>query len=226
LTFSVAGRCSRTGQFGVAVASSSPAVGARCAFVRPGVGAACSQNVTDPRLGPRLLDALAAGVDGPAAVAAVVAAEPHAAWRQLSAIGAAGPAGAHSGARTLGVHGSVTGPDVVVAGNLLATSGVLPAAAAAFGAGSDGILARRLLDALGAGRDAGGEAGPLRSAALVVVADVAWPVCDLRVDWSDADPVTALDGLWARWYPEEDTYLVRALRPAQSPGYGVAGDDR
>ena len=61
VTFSVAGHCARTGRFGVAVSSSSPAVAARCAFVRAGVGAACSQNITDPRLGDRLLDLLALG---------------------------------------------------------------------------------------------------------------------------------------------------------------------
>ena len=58
MTFSIVGRCSRTGAFGVAITSSSPAVAARCAYVRSGVGAATTQNVTDPRLGPALLDAL------------------------------------------------------------------------------------------------------------------------------------------------------------------------
>ena len=61
MTFSLVGRCARTGMLGIAVSSSSPAVAARCAHVRAGVGAVGSQNVTDPRLGPRLLDRLAAG---------------------------------------------------------------------------------------------------------------------------------------------------------------------
>ncbi|OZA84449.1 MAG: fimbrial assembly protein FimA, partial [Azorhizobium sp. 39-67-5] len=47
MTFSIAARCARTGRFGVAISSSSPAVAARCAHVRAGVGAVCSQNVTD-----------------------------------------------------------------------------------------------------------------------------------------------------------------------------------
>ena len=58
MTLSIAGRCERTGQFGIAISSSSPAVAARCAWVRAGVGAACTQNITDPRLGTRLLDLL------------------------------------------------------------------------------------------------------------------------------------------------------------------------
>ena len=69
MTFSIAGRCARTGMLGVAVSSSSPAVAARCAHVRAGVGAVASQNVTDPRLGPRILDGLADG-RAPAAVIA------------------------------------------------------------------------------------------------------------------------------------------------------------
>ena len=72
MTFSIVARCAKTGQFGMAVASSSPAVAARCAYARAGVGAAASQNVTDPRLGPAALDRLAAGLDAEAALDAVI----------------------------------------------------------------------------------------------------------------------------------------------------------
>ncbi len=61
MTLSIAGRCARTGQFGVAISSSSPAVAARCAWARAGVGAACTQNITDPRLGTVLLDRMGEG---------------------------------------------------------------------------------------------------------------------------------------------------------------------
>ena len=60
MTFSLVGRDGATGALGIAVTSSSPAVAARCAHVRAGAGAAASQNVTDPRLGRRLLDLLEA----------------------------------------------------------------------------------------------------------------------------------------------------------------------
>ena len=76
MTLSIAGRCARTGQFGIAISSSSPAVAARCAWARAGVGAACTQNITDPRLGPALLDLLAAGATAPQAMAAVTGEEP------------------------------------------------------------------------------------------------------------------------------------------------------
>ena len=61
MTFSLAGRCQRTGMVGIVVSSSSPAVAARCAHARAGVGAAASQNITDPRLGTELLDLIEAG---------------------------------------------------------------------------------------------------------------------------------------------------------------------
>ena len=60
MTFSLVARCEDTGMFGVAVSSSSPAVAARCAYARAGVGGVASQNITDPTLGPRALDMMLA----------------------------------------------------------------------------------------------------------------------------------------------------------------------
>ena len=77
---------------------------------------------------------------------------------------------------------------------------------------------------LRAGLQAGGEAGPVHSAGLLVADTVAWPVADLRVDWAD-DPVEALAGLWERWAPEADAYVRRALDPSVAPGYGVPGEE-
>jgi uncharacterized Ntn-hydrolase superfamily protein len=231
VTFSVTGRCLTTGRFGVAISSSSPAVAARCAHARAGVGAACTQNVTDPRLGPALLDAIAGGASATDALSSLTGGlvgsrPPSIEWRQLAVIAGTGAPAAYSGARGLGTHGSAFGPDVVVAGNLLAGADVLDAAVDGFGTDTTVTLADRLLAALDAARQAGGEAGPVHSAGLLVVADVAWPVIDLRVDWTDADPVTALTELWRRFAPEEAAYRQRALDPDAAPGYGVAGDDR
>ena len=84
-------------------------------------------------------------------------------------------------------------------------------------------LASRLLDALRAGQAAGGEEGPVRSCGQVV-ADVSWPVTDLRVDWHD-DPIAELARLWAVWRPQEADYVQRALDPTAAPSYGVPGDE-
>lgn len=223
MTFSIAARCPRSGSFGVAVSSSSPAVAARCAHVRAGVGAACTQNVTDPRLGPRLLDLLGGGASAEEAMAAVVGEEATIAYRQLTVVDEAGGTAAFSGDGTLGTHAAVEAQDAVAAGNLLAAGAVPAAMVAAFGEYPDAPLGDRLVAALAAGLAVGGEVGPVRSAGLVVAAEVPWPVADLRVDWAD-DPIGDLARLWRLWRPQLDDYVLRALDPGAAPGYGVPGD--
>ena len=222
MTLSIAGRCQRSGQFGVAISSSSPAVAARCAWARAGVGAACTQNVTDPRLGVALLDAMSTGASATAAMARLTETESLIAWRQLSAIDKSGETAAWSGEHTLGLNGAAEGPNCVAAGNLLASRDVPAAMVGAFAALPEEEIGDRLLAALSEGLRSGGEAGPVHSAGLLIVDDVPWPVTDLRVDWSD-DPISALNALWRLWKPQADAYRVRALDPARAPGYGVPG---
>ena len=81
-----------------------------------------------------------------------------------------------------------------------------------------------LIGAMLAGLAAGGEEGPVHSAGLVIVREVAWPVADLRVDWHDDDPVGALAELWERWKPQLDAYVTRAIDPTKAPSYGVPGN--
>lgn len=223
MTFSIVARCASTGMFGVAVASSSPAVAARCAYARAGVGAVASQNVTDPRLGTRALDLMALGASAPEAIAIVAATAPHAAWRQVTAVDAAGAAAIHSGPNALGIWAEATGPDVACGGNLLANDGVVQAMVDAFAA-SAAPLGDRLIGAMRAALAAGGEAGPVHSAGLKLVRDVPWPVADLRVDWTEDCPIEALAALWTRYEPQLDDYVTRALDPGAAPSYGVPGD--
>jgi len=222
MTFSIVARSAGAELFGVAIASSSPAVAARCAHGRAGVGAVATQNITDPRLGPRVLDALGRGSIARLALDEALFETPFGAYRQLLAVGAAGPPAVHSGARALGLVNAVSGADAAAAGNLLATTAVPPAMLAAFEQ-AEGHLGERLLRALRAGLDAGGEAGPVHSAGLLVVRDVSWPIVDLRVDWSDEDPVLVLESLWRRYAPQIDDYVQRALDPAGAPSFGVPG---
>lgn len=224
MTFSLAARCSRTGQFGVVIASSSPAVAARCGWARTGVGAACSQNVTDPSLGPALLDALADGCAAEQALERVVAGAAHPAYRQLTVVDADGRTAGFSGEQTLGVHAIASGPSAVAAGNLLADKAVPQAMINAFAASDGAELGDRLMAALHAAISAGGEAGPAHSAGLLIVAAVSWPVTDLRVDWSD-DPLAELARLWELWQPQAGDYLARALDPTTARSYGVPGDE-
>ena len=209
--------------FGVAIASSSPAVAARCAHARRGAGAVATQNITDPSLGPQILDGLEHGAGAREALEAALHSTPFGAYRQLIVVSREGVPVVHSGAKALGTVGSAVGVDAAAAGNLLARAEVPAAMIAAF----EGIsipFAARLLHALRAGVEAGGEAGPIHSAGLLVVRDVSWPIVDLRVDWADADPVAELTALWERYEPQVEDYVRRALDPAAAPSFGVPGD--
>lgn len=224
MTFSIAARCAETGMFGLAVSSSSPAVAARCAYARARVGAAASQNVTDPALGPAILDLMEQGGSARQAVERTAAGTKHGTYRQLTAVDGAGQGFVHTGERALGIAGGRTAQDVACAGNLLATAEIPSIMVEAFQL-SGGHLADRLLRAMRAALDAGGEQGPVHSAGLLIVRDVPWPIIDLRVDWAGESPVEELAGLWARYQPQVEDYVTRALDPAQAPGYGVPGDD-
>lgn len=224
MTFSISGRCPRTGEFGIAVSSSSPAVAARCAHARAGAGVVAAQNITDPRLGQQGLAWLAEGMAATDVLARLRASTPFIEYRQLVVLGRAGPAAVFSGSGTLGLHGAAPGADCAAAGNMLADTAVPRRMVEAFEASPDAPLGSRLVAALQAGLAAGGEAGPVHSAGLLVVRDQPWPVADLRVDWAEADPVAALAALWARWQPEQEAYLQRALDPTAAPAFGVPGD--
>ncbi|RYH96337.1 MAG: DUF1028 domain-containing protein, partial [Acetobacteraceae bacterium] len=105
MTFSIVARCAATGQFGMAISSSSPAVAARCSHVRAGVGAVASQNITDPALGPLVLDQLNAGLSATEALTAVTTARPHIDYRQLLVVDGEGRTAIHSGGQVLGLWG-------------------------------------------------------------------------------------------------------------------------
>ncbi len=214
MTFSLVGRCERTGAVGAVIASASMAVAARCAAVRAGVGAVCSQSTTDPRLRGELLDAMAGGAAAGDALAALVGRTADVAYRQLAVVDAAGGAASYSGELALGEATDVHAGGAAAAGNLLADTGVPAAMLAAFQARAGDDLGARLIAALQAALTAGGEVSPVRSAGLVIAESEAWPVTDLRVDWHD-DPVGQLAGLWQIWNPQAASYVGRALRPGE-----------
>ncbi len=216
--------------FGMAICSSSPAVAARCAHAWAGVGAVASQNITDPSLGPRILGSLAVGAGPDEALARALVATPYAAYRQILVIGKQGPPVGHSGEHALGIVNLALGEHAAAAGNLLANRGVPEAMLAAF-ADSNGEFnetpmqfGARLLRALRAGGARGGEAGSVHSAGLLIVRDVSWPIVDLRVDWSDGDPVADLAAVWDIYAPQIEDYVRRALEPGAAPSFGVPGN--
>lgn len=212
MTFSIAGRCARTGMLGVVVTTSSIAVGSRCAFAKAGVGAALTQHRTDPRLGPLAIEMLERGFTAQQAMDAVVAATPHRHWRQLAIIDRHGGTASYSGTNVKVERDEVHGKDCVALGNIVRSVEVPRAMARAFEADTALPLATRLLAALKAGEDAGSEFVPLVSASLLVVHEESFPYVDLRVD-RDADPIARLASLWADYAPLADSYVERAIQP-------------
>ena len=223
MTFSLVARCARTGQFGMVISPSSPAVAARCAHVRAGVGVVASQNITDPALGPLILDRLEAGMSAPDALQAVTEGRAHIDYRQLLVVDREGRTAIHSGGQVLGTWGEARGKDCAAGGNLLDNPGIPAAMVAAF-EGSKGHLGERLMQALEAGLAAGGEAGPVHSAGLKIADRLSWPLADLRIDWAD-DPIGMLRAAWDTYAPQMGAYVQRAEDPTQAPSYGVPGDE-
>ena len=224
MTFSLVARCEDTGMFGIAISSSSPAVAARCAYTRAGVGAVASQNITDPTLGPFALDLMQGGMSAAEAVAGVRDQGRFIEYRQVLAIDAKGGTAIHSGPNSLGVWTDAAGKNVISAGNLLANDDVPQAIVDGFEAAT-GHLGDRLIAAMRAGLAAGGEAGPVHSAGLQICDTVPWPAADLRCDWTEDCPIEAIAAAWAVYKPQMDAYIQRALDPREAPSYGVPGDE-
>jgi len=224
MTFSLVARCAKTGMFGVAISSSSPAVAARCSYTRAGVGAVASQNITDPSLGPFTLELMQSGMSAEQAIAEVKSRGQFMEYRQVLAIDVNGQTALHSGPKSLGIWTDASGADVVSAGNLLANENVPSAIVNAFEA-AEGHLGDRLITAMKAGLLAGGEAGPVHSAGLQLCDKVGWPVADLRCDWTENCPIENISNAWEIYKPQMDAYVQRALDPREAPSYGVPGDE-
>jgi uncharacterized Ntn-hydrolase superfamily protein len=184
-----------------------------------------TQNVTLPALGPQILDLLENQQFEPVtALDRALNANGWSQYRQVTVIDSQGRTAFFTGKEALGVHNAVAGDQCVAAGNMLAGAEVIEAMVQAFEK-TPGVLADRLLSAMRAALAAGGEAGPVHSAALKVMGDVIWPIVDLRVDWEETDPIGQLDALWQAYRPQMQDYLTRALNPTVAPSYGVPGDE-
>jgi uncharacterized Ntn-hydrolase superfamily protein len=218
MTFSIAGRCPRTGMFGIAITTSSICVASRCAWARAGAGAVLTQNFTDPRLGIRGLDLLAEGCHAADVIQGLVRENQHAAYRQLAVIDRCGKTSFFSGEKTLGTYAGAEGDQCVAVGNLLADPEIPGEMVAAFAEDPEQHLAHRLLRALERGLEAGGEISPVNSAGLLVVHDQPWPLVDLRMDWQES-PVRTLRELWGRYEPQIKTFLFWALSPDEAPPF-------
>ena len=216
MTFSVAALCSRTGEIGFALATSSMAVGARAAFLAPGFGVVFAQGRSDPQLGALGLALLETGRTAVEALAEMRAATPYAAFRQIAVLDNIGRIAHATGEHCLPPCGAAIGRAAIALGNAVANDTVVPAMLDAFNA-AEGSLANRLLTALEAGVAAGGEPYPLRSAALKVARpDLPFAAVDLRVDLAE-HPVAALRHHWQVYEPLMEGYALRAVDPSRAP---------
>lgn len=240
-TFSIAARCPRTGQLGVAVASAVPAVGGLCPYIRAGIGAVTTQSWVNPYLALRILDGLAGGQQADAALAAALETDDRPDLRQIGLVDAGGAAAAWTGAGCTAQAGHRTGAGYAVQGNMLAAPGVIEAMAKAFAGSAACDLDERLMRVLEAGEDAGGDRRGKQSAALKIVAREDYPCLDLRVD-EHAAPVAELRrvlavarrqlvpfvaGMPRREEPAgalpEDVAAMLLRSPGERPGAAAAG---
>ena len=159
MTFSVSGYCKKTGMVGVAITTSSICVASRCPWVRAGVGAAATQNITDPSLGNLMLDYLEEGLSVQQTINKVVKEHKFINYRQLALVDSKGNCASHTGSKTLGTNAVSEGDSCIAAGNLLSSREVVQAMTDNFSRNNNIHLAERLLLALQAGVDAGGEEG-------------------------------------------------------------------
>ena len=225
MTIAIVGRCAKTNMAGVAITTSSIAVGSRCPYAMAGAGAVTTQNITDPTIGPAVLALMSEGHSAETAIKMTMDGRPHADFRQVAAVDLHGGTGVFTGREILGNNAVNQGKDCVGAGNLLSRVEVIPAMTQAFEDGHDLHLAERLSRALIAALDAGGEEGPTHSAALIVAHERPWPLVDLRIDWTDECPGQALLALCEEYKPQMNDYLTRAINPSAAPSYGVPGDE-
>ncbi|MEO3475422.1 DUF1028 domain-containing protein [Roseomonas sp. CAU 1739] len=214
MTFSIAARCPETGMFGIAITTSSIAVGNRCPWVRAGVGAVTSQYRSDIRLGPLGLDLLAQGRSAREAVDALVAQSEFPQFRQVGVVDRDGGTAFHCGTDIKGFNAGAEGAGCVSIGNVIASNDVPRAVVAGYEAARGLPFAERLLAGVDAGLAAGGETQPIMSAALLIADKQNWPLVDLRVDYEE-QPLRALRRLWILYEPEVEHYVTQVLRPAE-----------
>lgn len=209
-TFTVLGRCARTGRLGIGTATRSLAVGARVAHARAGLGAVAIMAIADARLGHMALKLLELGYKAPGVIEELVKGDPFAEYRQLGVIDADGFAAARTGKMNRDWAGHRVGDDFIVLGNYLTGAHLLDAMEKAFTADAAEDLEERLMRTIEAGRDAGGQHGGQQSAALLVVDDRPFAYVDLRVD-VHAEPIGELRRVFDAYRPAIPYYNLRQV---------------
>jgi uncharacterized Ntn-hydrolase superfamily protein len=206
MTFSIAARCPRTGMLGVATSSKALAAGGIVPYCRAGVGAIASQSFVNPYLGIDGLELLEHGLPAERAIERLIEGDPGRDLRQLAIVDHEGRTAAYTGDRCIPWAGQVSGAGYVCLGNILQGEDVVKAMARSFETTLVEELPERLVQALEAGQDAGGDRRGRQSAGVTVVAEEAYPLCDLRVD-DHPNPVPELRRVFEVYKTEEMPFL-------------------
>jgi uncharacterized Ntn-hydrolase superfamily protein len=234
-TFTIIARDSATDQLGIAVQSKYLAVGATVPAARAGVGAVATQAWSNPTYGPRGLALLAEGHAPGDVVATLIADDAERSVRQVAVMDWQGRVEVHTGKHCFPWAGSRVDAKLACLGNVLAGPAVVDAMAERFSA-SEGEFAQRLIDALRAGQDAGGDWRGQESAALLVVRPKADykhltdKYIDLRVDRHD-DPIEELHELLRlhrdrfRWHEGTTVAVSMDVAMILQVALGVLGYD-
>ena len=194
MTYSIVARDPATGALGAAVASRFFAVGALCNHVEGGVAALSTQALINPMYAVHAMPRLRAGEAADTVLASLVEPDKGASQRQFHIIDASGRIAQHTGVDCVTWAGHVRGPDVSVAGNMLAGPQVVQRTLEAY-LGATGSLAERLIFALEAGEAAGGDKRGKQSAALTICTRDPYPDLDIRAD-DHPDPLSELRRLY------------------------------
>lgn len=216
MTFAIAARCAETGRFGVAISTRAVAVSSRCPFIAPGLGVVVSMQRTDPRLGPLGLNLLRLGYSARRVLDEIAASDPGIEHRQVCVIDRDGNAAARTGKNNRNWSGAFVDRGVVAMGNNLTSEKTAQAMRDAWRAFPAEQLEARLLRALEAGRDAGGQNGGQHSAGLHSYDREVYAYVDLRVD-HHAEPIAELRRIYDLHKPLIPYYYGR---PGQPDEYG------
>lgn len=186
-TYSIVARDSISGEMGVAVQSHWFSVGSLVTWAEAGVGAVATQSFVDPAYGPLGLSLMRGGKTAQQALEALLSSDPGRDVRQVAFIDVNGNVAAHTGAKCIQEAGHIVGKTYSVQANLMLNSTIWPAMAKAFETAS-GDLADRMLAALDAAQQAGGDIRGKQSAAILIVRGIStgrpWAdkVMELRIE--------------------------------------------
>jgi len=210
MTFSIAAADVDKGDWGIAVASKFPCVGAVVPWARAGVGAVATQSWANTSFGPEGLALMSAGVEASGALDRLLLGDDGREDRQVGCVDTSGRSATFTGSKCMDWAGGVAGDGFAAQGNILAGEAVVAELARAF-VETEGDLCDRLLAALIAGDAAGGDKRGRESAALLVVREGGGyegrndRYIDLRVD-DHADPINELVRIFEVW---DESMLVR-----------------